>query len=777
MIADIPQMTGLPCDKEPIHVPGAVQDFAMLMALDPAGRIAQVSDNVAAFLGLTPAQVRRRRFVDLFRCASDGVSVGLSPSLADEIAAAPGRGTVGRWLQLQACTGHHSADADAVWDAHIHAQAGITIVELELDDGDAAAVALPGGRGTVAGAALVALRSALAGLLGASGSADLFVAMAREVREITGFDRALVYRFDPQWHGEVVAQAGGEGRPSFLGHHFPASDIPPQARAVFRQNGLRIIPDVARPASRLVPQLNPDSGQPLDLGHATWRSPADVHLTYLRNMDACASLTLSIICEGRLWGLVACHHFSPRFLSAPWRLAAELVGRQSSALLSHALVKDQAGLKRALGDAHTCLAAQMRADGGLVAGLTQGPVTLQAFAAEAAADSGAGGAALLYEGRWHVLGQVPPADFRDALVAWLGAEHAQSEVWHCDNLGQHFAPAAAHADCASGLMALVVDTPLPTAVLWFRPEVVREIAWAGAPMKVASPQPDGPAASGTIDPRRSFEAWRQVVRGTSRPFCALQRAAAAQLRHSITEFDLIRQVQVAVEAARAREFFVGMVSHDLRNPLSVIGLVCDRELRRVARESHASPKWQAALKTLVRAKNTMLTLVEDVLDVSKIEGGGISVEPTPMSCAELLAEAQASLLPLAQAKQVDLQVAYGAAADAAPVVCDRQRILQVIGNLVANALKFTPAHGQVVLRARLDRRAWSFVVQDSGGGIAAEHLPHIFESFWQGGSRRHGGAGLGLAISRGIVEAHGGKIWAESPAGGGAGMHFTLPLV
>jgi signal transduction histidine kinase len=225
----------------------------------------------------------------------------------------------------------------------------------------------------------------------------------------------------------------------------------------------------------------------------------------------------------------------------------------------------------------------------------------------------------------------------------------------------------------------------------------------------------------------------------------------------------------AQQATRARDQMLGVVAHDLRNPLSTIRLAAELLLELVPDATH-----RKHLATLHRSALRMNELIQDLMEVSRIESGALALATRPEKVAALLAEAGSMLGPLAQAHGLTLETAVDDGV--ATVLGDSRRLLQVISNLVGNAIKFTPEGGRIDLRAVAAGGEVRFAVADTGPGIPPEQLPHVFGRFWQANRGDRRGIGLGLSIARGIVEAHGGRIWVESDLGEGSTFYFTVPV-
>lgn len=243
----------------------------------------------------------------------------------------------------------------------------------------------------------------------------------------------------------------------------------------------------------------------------------------------------------------------------------------------------------------------------------------------------------------------------------------------------------------------------------------------------------------------------------------------AQRKLQLEKRQLAQALERAEAAVRTRDEVLGVVSHDLRNPLSaIITAACVLQLD-VSRETR-----DEQIDLIRRVATGMNRLIGDLLDVSAIDVGRLSVEAEPLSLGSVFEEVRRSLA--AQAAEKGVKVEYGASEELPQACGDRYRLQQVLSNLVGNAIKFTPAGGTVAIRSEAAEKEVIIRVADTGPGILPAELPRIFDRFWHTSRPRGGGAGLGLAISKGIVEAHGGRIWAESIPGEGTTFCFSLPV-
>jgi len=716
------------CDREPIHIPGSIQPHGVLLALREApATVLQASANLEPRLGVPVGAVLGRPLAEVLGAAA--------AAEVDRALAAP------RLEEINPLRLHL---AGRRFDGILHRNAGLAFLELEPAGAPLDETRYP-------------LRAALAELQSASTVAALCDTLAREVRRLTGFERVMVYRFHEDDHGEVIAEVRDEGLEPYLGLHYPASDIPRQARALYLRNWLRIIPDARYEPVPIVPTPRPDTGEPLDLSLAGLRSVSPVHLEYLANMGTRAAMSVSLVVDDRLWGLISCaHHSGPRYVPWELRAACEVIGRLASLQLGALAEREVAELRAARRETEAALTRAMRAgEAPFAAAIASGEELLALVRADGAAAIAGDGLA------W--TGRAPPASFVTALAEWL-SDRADEAPFATSCLPRLFPPAAAHPDTASGLLAIALPGSPRRLLLWFRQEIVQTVAWGGNPRKPAELDPKL-----QLHPRRSFEAWKEEVRLQSAPWTAADLEAAGSLRQKALEIDLARRVELEQRAVQARDELVAVVSHDLKNPLGVIAI----EASRLRRLPVAEPARKAG-ERIARSADRMKVLIGELLETARLESGRQILDLAPAEPRQLVEEALAAMRPLAEAKRIVLLEEWGELPERVQV--DRERIFRVFSNLVGNAIKFTPEGGAIAARAAKRDGEVVVSIADSGPGIPSADLPFVFDRFWQARRTRSLGAGLGLPIAKAIVEAHGGRIWAESEPGKGARFVFTVPV-
>jgi chemotaxis family two-component system sensor kinase Cph1 len=727
------------CADEPIRFPGAIQPHGALLTLsEPELHIVQVSANVAELFNHSPESLLGQPLHRLIG-AEHAEAVRAMVTQNSFFDAAP----------------LHMTLNGAEFEGLLHRHQDVLVLEFEPRLKDFQPRAL-NGRTSNLGKMLQRLQSAKT-------LQALYEISVNEIQAMTGYDRVLIYRFEEEGHGQVIAEASAPSMELFNGLFFPASDIPEQARELYRTNWLRIIPNADYEAVPLVPRLRPDTGQPLDLSFATLRSVSPIHCQYMKNMGVLSSMSISLMAGDKLWGLISCGNRQPLLVPNDLRTACQTIGQVLSLQISAMEALDISRQREEKVEALALLSQAMQASpANVFDGLAQRPQLLMDLTL-------AGGVAIIEDKQLHCYGNCPePAQIR-ALHKWL--QETGQPVFASHNLSAVYPPAAEYQHVASGVLAMSLPKPVDNGVLWFRPEVKENINWSGDPNKPLDLE--STEAGLHLRPRTSFEIWKVEMAGISTKWSHGDRFAANDLRRSALENDLARQVLREQQAVRARDELVAVVSHDLRNPMTVISMLCGMMQKAFSSEGpHTSRRISSAIDTMQQAAARMNVLLEDLLDTSKIEAGRYTVKPVALDVSQMFEEAYALLAPLAMEKGIDLSFN---AEPGLQINADPERLFQVLSNLIGNAIKFTPRQGNIGISALSNGKEIVFSVRDSGEGIAPDQLPHVFDRYWTQTENNPTGSGLGLYITQGIVQAHGGRIEAESELGRGSEFRFTVP--
>ncbi|MBJ2271174.1 GAF domain-containing protein [Pseudomonas sp. MF6772] len=729
------------CADEPIRFPGAIQPHGALLTLrEPDLQIVQVSANVASLFNHPPETLLGQP-LDTLLGADNARTV---QQIASQL----------NFIDAPAL--HVTLNGNE-FEGLLHRHQGVLVLEFEprYEHFQPKSV---NGRASNLGKMLQHLQSAKT-------LQALYEISVSEIQAMTGYDRVLIYRFEEEGHGQVIAEASAPSMELFNGLFFPASDIPEQARELYRTNWLRIIPNADYEPVPLLPKLHPDTGKPLDLSFATLRSVSPIHCQYMKNMGVLSSMSISLMKGDKLWGLISCGNREPLHVPNDLRTTCQTIGQVLSLQISAMEALDISRQREEKVEALDTLNQAMSASADTVFdGLAQCPQVLMDLVL-------AGGVAIIEGQQLHRYGNCPePAQIR-ALHKWL--QDTGQPVFASHHLSAVYPPAADYQPVASGVLAMSLPKPVDNGVLWFRPEVKENIQWSGDPQKPLALEKSD--AGLRLRPRTSFEIWKVEMAGISTKWSSGDRFAANDLRRSALENDLARQVLREQQAVRARDELVAVVSHDLRNPMTVISMLCGMMQKAFSSDgAHTSRRISSAIDTMQQAAARMNVLLEDLLDTSKIEAGRYTVKPVPLDVSQILEEAYALLAPLAQEKGVDLSFN---AEPGLQINADPERLFQVLSNLIGNAIKFTPRQGKIGISAMSNGEEIVFAVRDSGEGIAPDQLPHVFDRYWTLTENNPTGSGLGLYITQGIVKAHGGRIEAESELGRGSEFRFTVPKV
>ncbi|PEQ13877.1 two-component system sensor histidine kinase/response regulator [Novosphingobium sp. PC22D] len=527
------------CDLEPIHVIDRIQSFGWLIACSSDWIVNHVSTNCDELFGTNATDI-------VGQPVTQFIAASAIHDIRTRLQVLGNGDSVERLFEVDL---HNDGRA---FDIAIHTSGRSFVLEIERSES--------GRRRDY----VSYVRPMIDRMRKSQSLEGLCQSAARHLRGLTGFDRVMVYRFEASGAGEVVAESLNGGVDSFKGLHFPASDIPAQARRLYARNILRIISDVDDPTVPIVPATNPD-GAPLDLSMSGLRAVSPIHIEYLRNMGVKASMSVSIMRRGKLWGLMACHHYAPLNLSYSVRTAAELFGEFFSYLLE----------QKESDHAYAMRGQSMRLHDEIMARVAGGGNMLDAFGefGESIQDVVPfDGVIGWVDGQFLQRGSTPSQAQFEKLARFLNTAGA-STVWSTDNIGALHEPAKEWLDQAAGLLALPVSRTPRDYIVLFRKELLREVHWAGNPEKAVELGPNG----ARLTPRKSFDIWREERRGYSRPWTEEEIQAAESLRVTLLEV-VLRLADAAhqerEEASKRQDMLIAELNHRVRNILNLIrGLV------------------------------------------------------------------------------------------------------------------------------------------------------------------------------------------------------------
>lgn len=743
------------CAREPIHLPGSIQPHGALLVLDPtAFTLLQASSNASEVLG---AELRPGgpwpRGVPLL----DAVLRAVRSARAEGVASAT-LSAEGHRLSLQ-----------------LHAGPQGLLVELEASSSSEA---------DTFDALYPRIRSFVDRIEQAADVRGLCDIAAGEVRRLTGFHRVMVYRFNAEWHGTVIAEDGDGTLPSYLDLRFPASDIPAQARELYRRTRLRLIPDAHYTPVPVLPAASPRDGAPLDLSAAALRGVSPVHLTYMRNMGTAASMSISILFDGALWGLISCHHAEPRVLGPQLRSSCDFIGQLLAMQIGSRERGAHADARLALKDVESELLARVSRAPTVSSGLAESPEPWLRLA-------GASGAAVVKDGSVLTAGRTPSNEQLGALAAWLhqrrmasapaAAEVAQASppgtapriegqidtVFQTHELPRHHPAAAAYTDTGCGLLAVPISALHAHYIFWFRPELVHTVRWGGEPVKATD-------AEGRLHPRLSFSQWAEEVRGKAERWGSAEVEAVASFRNSVVSFVLKRAEERALltekleTTNRELEAFSYSVSHDLRAPFRhVVGYA---QLLR-EREEQLDERARHYLDAIIASALSAGQLVDDLLSFSQL--GRATLDITRVDMDKMVTELRRSMEIDEGERRIEWRVA-----PLPPAFADAGLLRQAMANLLDNAVKYTGGRALAIIEVSGDDRSHEtvYTIRDNGVGFDMTYVGKLFGVFQRlHRAEEFEGTGIGLALVRRIVDRHGGWIAAEGRIGEGAVFRIGVP--
>ncbi|QLE57940.1 ATP-binding protein [Nostoc sp. TCL26-01] len=779
-------------DRIPIHIPGSIQPHGVLLALNPELNVLQVSQNTQVYLDKDVQDVLGKPLSNLL--ANPYVEV-VKQCLRKNIGS-----TTGFKVSMSTPSGERYFDGIA------HRTEDGVILELEPTD-SLSELSFFNFHSLVS--------TAIAKMQSTSNLSEFLHLLAQEVQNITGFDRVMIYQFDSQGAGAVVAEVKREDLSSYLGLHYPATDIPQVARDLYTRCLIRSIPDLNAQPVKLLPENNPVTHQPLDLSWCVLRSFDPCCVEYHQNMGVSALLVISLIQEQKLWGLIACHHQTPKQIPYEVQQMCEFLGQIVSLELAHKISHSEWDYKVKLKSLQSEFLASISQADNFIDALIKPEIRLLDLVS-------ASGAAICLDDEITLVGTTPNIEQVQAIIAWADTQ-VRDNLFATDSLPKLYPEGLIFKDTASGLLLLRISQVKRYYILWFRPEVMQTVNWAGNPQESLRVAADG---SVTLCPRHSFALWQETVKLTSLPWKQCELDSAIALHQAIVGIVLSKAdelTKINQELERSNQelaSFAYAASHDLKEPLRGI-----YNFSSVLLEDYAQildNEGVEYLQTVVSLSVRMETLINALLRLSQLGQAQLRRKTTDIN--ELVNQ----VIDVLRASRQDSQLIDIRIPQPLPTIeCDSVLVNEVFSNLMSNALKYndkterwveigyweTQVEGinakfkiqnsklrnhdfypdginnistQHLLNASLPLTELPhasypiiFYVRDNGIGIPEHHRETIFRLFKRLHSQEKygGGAGAGLAIVKKIVELHGGNIWVESSLNVGSSFYFTLDIV
>ena len=628
---------------------------------------------------------------------------------------------------------------------------------------------------------------------------------ASAIRRVTGMERVLIYRFDKEEHGEVLAESKvSDWDESFIGFHFPSADIPSQARALYMISPSRFVEKRDYEAVPLVPELDTRNGLPFDLSSCRLRSLSPMHRLYQENLGVDGAMALSIIDDGRLWGLVVGHHRRPHRVPIPAREQAMAVTTSLAMRLAATESADDRAARERHVTLHAKLLEQIAGADDLISPLVNGEVKLaDLFFASGCLvlvnAEGDGEKPKVLRG-----GRSPDPELIAAFCDACRA-HLDDGIFHTDNAASVLPEFEAHADYASGVLAASLGEDGSHMVLWFRPETIRTISWGGATPEFVEKE----KASGNYFPRKSFTRWVEEVRGHSLPWRQWQIDIARSLRSALNELTIRqiksereREINTALRGANAileartaeleaantelilaRELaeagskvkaeFLSVMDHEFHTPLNaIIGFA--ELMSKWEMAAPTDPKFGAFSSHIVEGGRSLLTLLDDILSLAQLTSGGLSLQFIPFALVGLTEAAIAMVQ--GQADTAHVHLGFDSSDPSIQIDGDEEALLKALVHILRNSIKFSRDGGEVKLTVCSAENGLDIVVADNGIGISnLERAQTPFAQEDSSAARGFGGIGIGLPLAKRLIECHGGTLKLKSAVDVGTTVTIHIP--
>ncbi len=803
------------CDKEPIRIPGSIQPHGLLLVLqEPNLIIRQVSGNTNDFFDLQPQDILDKPLNFLVK--QDDINT-IKICLEQENFKSKNP------LPIQVTIPGKSPQN---FDGILHRSNKQVILELEPEEKFS---------NTSFSNFYDLVRNAVSQLQSSSDLEGLCQTVVKEIYQITKFDRVMLYRFNPDGNGTIVAEEKGANLVPYLGLQYPASDVPTQARELYLLNWLRLIPDSTYTPAPLIPEINPVTGTPTDLSFAVLRSVSPIHVKYLSNMGVTASMSISIVRGSKLWGLVACHHYSPKYVSYDIRKVCEFLGQVLSVELVAKENNEDYEYQIQLKDIQNKVLEYMSSDENFVNGLVHHQPNILDLV-------NATGALICFEGKYTTVGNTPSQADLEKLLEWLLENHAQTEIFVTNCLSKYYPEAEQFQEVASGLLAIPISKIPKNYMVWFRPEEKTTVKWAGNPNKPVEIAADG---SNYLTPRASFEMWKEIIQGRSVRWKQCEIDAALTLKEAIVKIvlrqvDKLTQLNTALQLSEAQTRIkaqelqetleelqqtqsqliqsekmsslgqlVAGIAHEINNPINFIygnishateytkdllNLVYLYEQHLALPSEAIAEKKEAIdfdflvedlpklLSSMQVGANRIRDIVQSLRNFSRLDEAEKKSVDVHEGIDSTLLILQYRIKAKPERPAIEIIKEYG---DLPKIECYPGQLNQVLMNLLANAIDAVDEKFEIpeakknpeihIQTAIIDDDWLRISVIDNGAGIHDDKKKHVFDPLFT--TKPIGkGTGIGLAISYEIItQKHGGKLSCNSQLGEGTEFIIEIP--
>jgi light-regulated signal transduction histidine kinase (bacteriophytochrome) len=752
------------CDQEPIHIPSFIQQSGVLMVLkEPELEIVQISDNVNRYfksalpeslIGESVNVLLKGPDFEALKASLSNKNINNNPIFLLEIAADSGNPEVS--LNIIA-----------------HRINGVLVIEMEATSTSSQ----KNGENLIH-----TLKEALNRIKASQDIEQFWQNVIQEIKILTGFDRVMVYEFGQGGSGSVIAEVKEDYLEPYLGLHYPASDIPSQARELYMKNKLRVIPDINYQPAKMLKLMSAETDQPLDMTYALLRGVSPIHVQYLQNMGVSATMTLSILEGDSLCGMIACHHYTPKQVPYDIRICCMILGQFINLEYLARVAEKEYRYQLKLLEMESRFVEFVSKSESIAEGLMNFSPNLGDFInAEGAIMYE--GSVIYTEGSIKMIGLTPPQNQIHNLISWLKSENKKT-IYCTDELTRVFPPALEYKHLAAGMLAITISADRSSYVLWFRPEVIQTVNWAGDPSKSDFYRDE----QTPLTPRASFALWKETIRHKSLPWSPHEQLAAAKLREVILRLSLYKEeallarnqelekqiLQKTEDLAKsnaALEKFTLMASYDLQAPLRKVSQF-SRFLKNVS-PTELSEENAHYIDRIQITVQKMQTLIDNLLDLSRINQTTEALAIVDLR--DIILTAIRELEPVMHASDAIIKVE-----ETFPVECYPQKIQLLFKKILENSLKFQKANNKPVVDINvkaLDENTCEITIHDNGIGFDEKYLDRIFKTFETlHGASAYEGSGIGLGIVLKVVEIHHGTVTARSVPDEGSTFIVRLPI-
>ena len=719
------------CDREPIHLIGTAQSHGVIIACTPNDHlITHCSENSLELLGIAAEEL-----------LGQPVSMLLPEAFAAYFPREESKKELLPETEINAATFLIIA----------HLSGGNIILDFEVLGEKRSAVNFQ------------KQLSRILNELSATGTIDELTARgAALVRSVFGYDRVMIYQFDEEWNGRVIAEEKNEALESWLGLHYPATDIPQPSRDLFLKQEVRIISDVQYNPANILLSISCQPQNVIDLSLSELRGVSPIHIEYLKNMGVGASLTAAIVIKGKLWGLLACHHYSRKYINYYQRQSVKFLTQIFTNSLNVLTVQNFIEKSESYIEIRQGIISGLKNNIDLIDSLTSEELPFTSYVP-------CSGGAIYINGNLRLLGNTPEKKEVLKLIEDVLANTGM--VYHHRNLEKVYAPAATFKEKASGVLSIRLGDDSHDFMVWFRGENATEVSWGGNPEKNVEVK----EGVSFLSPRKSFEKWTRQVSGVATPWKDHEIEAVNFLREGITHIIIsrqkeeIRQLNHDLRALnKDLESFNYSVSHDLRAPLrGISGFV------NILKQKHydsLDESGRGYLDIIERSAKEMHTLIDELLAYSRL--GRSRLKRSMVNIPDLVE----SILENLNIENEYPQTSIIVGKQLPHIYGDRTMLYQLFLNLIANALKYSgkTLRPSIEIGFEVKDEKVIYFVKDNGIGIDPKFKDKIFNVFLRLAGNEYPGTGVGLATVQKVVEKHHGSIWVESVPGKGSCFYFCL---